>query len=210
MVTIHNLLNYFLLLGLTAQTVNSKTFCKRNGPGCTSLTFPVRGVKYSKVCGKVNGYQYHQMNGFGPYYHNLHSIDEGYMDGLSLTHGQHPRSHIWTFVNAWDETRTDQYACPCARPNATFTGRIPPFIGTDYFCATGSRSAATAQWYTDDPLWDGEGCGTNNACCQFNSPPWFCKDLPESTTDDIELRVCHNEADTVENVGVEVVNIFIQ
>ena len=162
------------------------------------------------MCGKITGYQFHQPNGFGPSYHHTIIIDESYVDGLSLTHGQSPRSHLWTFANALDETRTDESACPCARPDHIFQGRIPPFIGTDYFCATGSRSAATAQWYTDDPLWDGEGCGINNACCQFNSPPWFCKDLPESTTDDIELRVCHNAYDTEENIAVEVINIFVQ
>ena len=34
--------------------------------------------------------------------------------------------------------------------------------------------------YTADPLWDGEGCDETNTCCDFNSPPWFCKDLPHS------------------------------
>ena len=196
--------------GLTAQTHNSKSFCLRIGPGCSSVIFPVNGVRYSKVCGRINGYQYHQPNGFGPFFHHDHSIDEGYIDGLSLTHGKSPLSHIWTFVNAMDETRSDQYVCPCTKTDATYTGVIPPFVGTDYFCATGSRYTPTNQWYMADPLWDGEGCGENNSCCQFNSPPWFCKDLPESTTDDIELRVCHNTADSGENIGVEIVNIFIQ
>ena len=40
------------------------------------------------------------------------------------------------------------------------------------------------------PLWDGEGCGPINACCQLNNPPWFCTPLPQPTTDDIELRLC--------------------
>ena len=44
------------------------------------------------------------------------------------------------------------------------------------------------QWYTSDPLWDGEGCGGNSTCCEFNNLPWFYKDLPQPTTDDIELR----------------------
>ena len=25
--------------------------------------------------------------------------------------------------------------------------------------------------YTADPLWDGEGCGGTNVCCDYNSPP---------------------------------------
>ena len=70
--------------GLTTRTENSKTFCHRSSPGCTSIVFPTHGVRYGKVCGEINGYQYFSPNGFGPYYHYRHSIDEGYVDGLSL------------------------------------------------------------------------------------------------------------------------------
>ena len=196
--------------GLTDRTEKGKSFCNRIENGCSSVPFPVHGVRYSKVCGKIIGYQYHQPNAFGPYVNFNLTIDEGYLDGLSLTRGQSPRSHIWSFANAIDETRSDRSVCPCTNTGSHYTGIVPPFIGTDYFCATGSRDAATDQWYTDDPLWDGEGCGKNNACCRFNSPPWFCKDLPESTTDDIELRVCHNHQEPEENFGVEIVDIFIQ
>ena len=62
--------------GLIRETANSKTFCRKSGLGCSSIVIPVNGVRYSKVCGKVIGYQYYQMNGFGPYYGNSHTIDE--------------------------------------------------------------------------------------------------------------------------------------
>ena len=45
-------------------------------------------------------------------------------------------------------------------------------------------------FYECDSLWDGAGCGPLNTCCTFNNPPWFYKELPEPTTDDIEMRVC--------------------
>ena len=41
--------------GLTIQTIDSKRFCSRIGPRCTSVIFPVNGVRYNKVCGKVIG-----------------------------------------------------------------------------------------------------------------------------------------------------------
>jgi len=41
--------------------------------------------------------------------------------------------------------------------------------------------------------WVGEGCTPTNAFCQFNSPPWFFTTFTEPTTDDIELRICHDE-----------------
>ena len=86
--------------------------------------------------------------------HNLHllvafAIDiQGYVDGISLTHGSSPRSHIWTFAVAWDETRSDYSVCPCTKTDTTYRGVIPPFLEMDYFCATGSHYVSTAQWYT--------------------------------------------------------------
>ena len=49
----------------------------------------------------------------------------------------------------------------------------------------------------NDPLWDGQGCGAAS-CCELSyppgvTPPWFCKQLPQATTDDIEVRLCGGE-----------------
>ena len=61
--------------------------------------------------------------------------------------------------------------------------------------------------YSDNPLWDGEGYGLTNACCEFNNPPWFCTTLPQLTTDDLELRICHDQHASDENVLVSLVDI---
>ncbi len=75
-------------------------------------------------------------NAFHPYFFNITlSIDDVYVEGVSLTYGHLPRQHIWTFVN---ETQSDSSVCPCTRPNLPYTGVVPPFIGQDYFCETGS------------------------------------------------------------------------
>ena len=114
--------------------------CAANGRGCVHTTFPVHGVRYSKVCGRVNAYQYFSPNAFWPYYTNRAlTIDSAYVDGVSLTHGQYPRQHIWTFAAALDEIRSQSSTCPCSKTTTTYTGAVPPFIGQDYFCDTGSR-----------------------------------------------------------------------
>ena len=155
------------------------------------FTYPTYGVEYSRVCGRVIGYQYNTPNAFAPYFLNRTvTIDDVYVDGVSLTHGQSPRQHIWTFANAHDENRSNEYVCPCTRPDLPYTGVVPPFIGQDYFCETGTQQVASSIFYSDDPLWNGQGCGSNSTCCQL---PWFCKQVPhQSTTDDIELRLCGN------------------
>ena len=67
-------------------------------------------------------------------------------------------------------------------------------MGEDYFCESGHNSNEGIRYifYPDDPLWDGDGCivDPSNTCCSFNNPPYFTKQLPSPTTDDIEARLC--------------------
>ena len=188
-----------------------KRTCGTPGSRCVSTTFPLNGVKYSRVCGKIIGYQYATVDAFLAYYSNRAiKIDNQYVDGVSLTHGQTPRKHIWTFAAANDETRSSQYECPCTKTNTPYTGVVPPFIGQDYFCDSGSRYFRQYQFYHTDPLWDGSGCGPTSSCCGFNNPPWFCKQLPQPTTDEIEMRVCTDETTSNEYLALETVEIYVQ
>ena len=176
-----------------------------------STTFPLNGIKYFRVCGKIIGYQYYSIDVFDPYYlHRSRTIDDQYVDGISLTHGQRPRKHIWTFAVAHDETRSSQWVCPCTKTNTPFTGVVPPFIGQDYFCETRSTYQVQNQFYYTDPFWDGSGCGPTSSCCGFNNPPWFCKQLPQPTTDDIEMRACTDEHTSNEYFALESIEIYIQ
>ena len=171
--------------------------CQRNDTGfaCNPITFPSHGIGYRQVCGRIRAYQYWNTLAFWPYYNvRSYTIEDRYVTGMSLTHGRHPRQHIWTFASARSEYYSNHVACPCTRTDQPYTGVVPPFIGEDYFCDT---AVTTTQRYstpykvcTDDPLWDGQGCGPTSTCCSFNRPPWFCKQLPQPTTDDLELRVC--------------------
>ena len=182
------------------------------GPGCVSTTFPVNGTRYSKVCGQVKGYQDKTPDAFYPYSEGrATTIDSYYVDGVSLTHGRLPRKHIWTFAAAVDEVHSNYWVCPCTRSaDRRYTGSVPPFIGQDYFCETGSRSSYQHMFYSQDPLWDGEGCGSQNTCCSFNNPPWFCKQLPQSTTDDIELRICSDQDVSNEDTPIEMFELYVQ
>lgn len=132
------------------------------------------------------------------------------MDGVSITYGS-PRKHIWTLVAAMDEARdaaTMNKACPCTNTDLQYGGTIPPYVGEDYFCETGSRSTAHNKYYLQDPLWDGKGCGQDSSCCEHNE--WFCKELDEETNSDIELRICTNEATTLENILLEEIEVYVQ
>ena len=194
-------------------TSHSKRSCERiTRPGCTGLTFAVlnQSVKYSKMCGKVIGYQYGSPDAFVRYYYNRGlTLDMNYVDGVSITHG-HPRRHIWTFAAVLDEQYSSASTCPCTKTDTTYLGVVPPFVGSDYFCDTGSRNYYQYTFYPDDPLWDGRGCGPTSSCCSFNSPPWFCKELPQPTTDDIEVRVCTDQTTNDEDITIEAIELYVQ
>ena len=152
--------------------------------GCNSVTFSTNGLSYSQVCGRVIGYQYGHTDAFNGY-----SIDGPYVEGISITHGS-PRQHIWTLAAGYDETGTSNIYCPC-NTGSTASTSVPSYVGDDYFCESGTSSSPASQLYTDDPLWDGEGCGGDEGpCCNAPGIPWFRKVLNSSTTDNIELRVC--------------------
>ena len=63
--------------------------------GCTSTNFSTYGIEYSKVCGRIKSYHRGLLDAFFQHSNNQ-DIDSGYVDGISLTHGQSPRQHIWT------------------------------------------------------------------------------------------------------------------
>ena len=191
-----------------------KRTCEVIDRGCTSIFYPSRNIQYSKVCGRVRAYQYRSTAAFYTYQYGYPSpgttIDSHYVSGMSITHGESPRKHIWTFAAAEDDTRSDVRVCPCTKTDRTYTGRVPPFIGNDYFCDTGRHEAygyiPDYRFFPEDPLWDGEGCGPTSSCCQFNSPPWFCKELPQPTTDDVEVRVCKRIGDT----PFDLIELYVQ
>ena len=82
---------------------------------CVSAMFPVNGVEYSRVCGRIIGYQFGSPNAFreGP---NPRVIDGLYVEGVSLTHGSSPRKHIWTFPAALHENASHlSSTCQCTR-----------------------------------------------------------------------------------------------
>ena len=185
--------------GLEQLTAGGKKLCRKTvETGCSPVTFPTNGVSYSKVCGQVFGYQKDStdaFSGFGVCTTDC-TIDQPYIDGVSITHGS-PRQHIWTLAT----TRHAPY-CPCGtNPSVT----VPSFVGTDYFCDVSSSNTYSSA----DLLWDGQGCLAGAVqCCEKGN--WFCKDLPQPTTDDIEFRVCTDQNRADEDVYIEDIEIYVQ
>ena len=197
------------------KVTSPKSLCRKTvNSGCSSVKFSTHAVPFSKVCGRVIGIQYYSPDAFNPYYTNQgRTIDGLYVDGVSITHSSSPRQHIWTFAAALDEIPGHNlYACPCTNSisHVAFTGLIPEFIGNDFFCETGSRTSYANRYYVEDPLWDGKGCGRYSTCCEGERKPWFHKDLLQNVTSDIEVRVCADEARSVDDILIEILSLYVQ
>ena len=193
----------------------SKRTCGRASDGsntCDSVTFPVSGGEYSRVCGRIKAYQWATTNAFWSYHNGrLTTIDGAYVDGISLTHSS-LRQHIWTFAAGWSEGNpTLNSVCPC---DASHTISVPPFVGNDYFCESGVNEpwdwGRHLTLHSNDTLWDGENCLSSSTCCSLHNPPYFVKQLPTPTTDDIEARICLDSPSHNENVAVELVELYVQ
>ena len=192
--------------GFTEHTSFRVHTCRRDdtSAGCSSLRFTTHELSYSKVCGRITALADGAPEGFMRT--NSTGINGTYVDGVSLTHGA-PRQHIWTFAATSNEANR-MLSCSCNNSN---TAGIPPpeYVGNDYFCDTRFRESASD---ADLVLWQGTDCTSSNACCSFNNPPWFYKQLPQPTTDDIEMRVCRDEdRGTInEDIYIQIAEVYIQ
>ena len=186
---------------------------RRSSTGsCEGVNYTTGSEQYDQVCGRIIGYQLGHPESF--YYSPGQSINTYYVDGISVTHG-YPRQHIWTFACGVDEGTVYSGNCPCVA--GSLIGRsiqnyIPSFVGQNYFCETGRTSGYhTGVLYSDgDPLWDGQGCGPTSSCCTFNSPPWFTVQLSNTTTDDIEVRICDNESVQYDDTPIQLMELYVK
>ena len=209
---------------LTQRTFSGLTLCGRmdgdfnvttpGGGGCQSTVFSTLGLNYSHVCGQLRGYQLGTPDTFYPYTTNsLLNIDGVYVDGVSITYGSAPRKHIWTYATGANLVFIPDIRlnCPCN----TGSGFVSPlFVGSDYYCETGDNDNTCCDLsviYSNDPLWDGQQCpGVEAPCCTHPNMPWFNKTLSETTTEDIELRVCADQHVTDEDNVFEVIELLVR
>ena len=177
-----------------------------NSSSCASITFPSRDIKYSQLCGKVIGYQDGSTDGAAAY-HFSKDINSAYIDGISLTHGN-PRKHIWSLVSGHSDVSLSY--CPCGSNNPK---SVPSFVGSHYYCEAGCHQSypSANALYTSDPLWDGKGCrNSETSCCKRALIPWFYRSFGYSTTDNIEMRLCCDEATDNEDVPIKEYEIYIK
>ena len=193
--------------GLTEQTFSGLTLCGRSTTGCQGTWVSTLGLNYSRVCGQLRGYQWGTPDAF-----TAQGIDSSYVDGASITYGRSSRKHIWTYANGF-RLADSIAACPC-NTGLTNIYIAPPFVSGDYYCETGDNRASGSfmfRLFPDDTLWDGQQCAGAEASCCTPHPnlPWFTKTLDETTTEDIEVRVCGDQGTSDEDTPLQVIELFV-
>ena len=192
---------------LTEVTKDGRKVCSRPLPGCSFVLFTIpNGVHYKEVCGFVAGYQDKTTDGF---HGKEMSIDAAYLDGISITRGS-PRKHIWSLAVGYSESSTpgSSGACPC---NIGGLDRVPDFVGNDYYCESGNPSDRAVYNFFPDILWNGRNCPSKETpCCISHEMPYFHVNLGESSTNNIELRLCHDQPSSDEDVPIEAYEIFVR
>ena len=170
-----------------------------------SPTYYYPNRQFNRVCGRVIGYQIASPDGFK---NADRHINEIYIDGVSICSYRNnlQRTHIWSYFGCYNERDN------CHSINMS----VNSFVGSNYYCEsafitgisalTTGQSWSDNQFYASDPLWDGYQCEV--ACC--TGAPWFSVQLPASTSDSIEVRICGDESTANENTPINLLEIYVQ
>eukprot|EP00731_Ephydatia_muelleri_P013441 Em0007g751a len=188
--------------------------CQRKNAGsCDVAYYSVKGKRYTQICGRIVANAYGQTEAFNSYLTGVTSINSYYLDGMDITRGN-PRQHVWSFASSTTRMNTLNYLCPCSNKNLNInSSSVPPFVGSNYFCDCGAppyQSDAPGVHYYNHIMWSGTDCPPYSTCCSFSTPPWFWRVLPNSTTDDIEVRQCANNVLMDENIDAIIVEVYIK
>ena len=212
------------------DTFDGIRMCGRSttGSDCDTVTFSGIGESYTEVCGRARGYQRGSPQAFGGFVVTTGSqtLMDPFVDGLVLVRDSPADpEHIWTFAaGARQEADNPEPAghCPCLVGEVNFetaTGvPLPDFVNGHFFCESAFPDSGGAPFtfppvadvQVNDPLWDGLGCDEDSDCCNFGSPPYFTRVLDGAEDSDIEARLCFDVANTVADIGIEQIEIYVR
>ena len=186
---------------LTLQTFESQRLCgKKFGFRPNHITVPVNGQSYQQLRGRVIAYQVGTTDAFHKFSDSsCISIDDVYVDGISITRGQTPRLHVWT--HALGQRGGGKSSCPSSG------GQIPPqFIGENYFCSAGNPASSGARKCVvyPTPLW------SNILGNLEDNDLYFGVSFRDPTTEDLEIRVITDETRGNEDIYIQSIDLYVR
>ena len=183
--------------GLEARTDPNSCRRKPAEEGCTSVFYSTQGISYSCILGRINARQSGHPDAFNNFQEatgvrNSSTIDNNYVDGVILTYGSNPRKHIWTLgAGLYFFDPVDCNRCNDQKPTH--------IVGSHYFCEL-NMPCNNGTTVCNDPLWDGNQCVGDGT---------FYRQLPQPTTEDIEMRVCRDQDRSDEDILITFVELYV-
>ena len=175
--------------------------------GCTVATFSTNGVEYGKVCGQIIGAAtgnpdaFRELGAPGP---TVAANGVRLIDGVTITYSSEIQ-HIWT-LSAARFTNEDLVVCPCKTNTNSIIMDAVAFADNNYFCDTTFGNSKL--------LWNGDCTPITipslEACCEFNTPPFFTAPLPTRTTANVDAHLCRDQARSDEDIRVQIIQLYVQ
>ena len=205
---------------ITTPTTEALEVCRAssNEAGCYQVLYSTHQLNYSRVCGMAKGYQKGTPDAFSAdrLFRLRTTIDQAYVDGLSIITNSSTPKHIWSFAAGLSNNRR---SCPCSVilsdcDNITDVVGRPPqeFVKNNYYCDSGHhlRTIEPNTYFLADPLWDGEGCSGTNHCCNEPGMPWFLRKFPTTLSVDIAARICRDQSFADEETLIDQLQLYVQ
>ena len=181
------------------QAANNSCRIFGSNPICSPVFFPSGGIPYSQVCGRIYGRYSGSPDAFDTFTDvrpDFPTINDNYVDGVSLSYGMNPRNHVWTLA-ATIPQNTRQDRC------ASCDYLVPDFVGSDYSC----QIVPVCSSLSDDStcrlveVWnDDNQCNGNNI---------FYRNLTQTTTENLEMRLCRDQVRSDEDISISFIEIFV-
>ncbi len=169
--------------GLMANTSGAIKTCvvTKDNAGCTPIVYSTSKISYTKITGRIRGYQNGTLDGFlGP--QESLNINGNYVDGISITSNN---EHVWTFAAGCN--------CISMKPKA---------VGSNYTCDEPSPSCSAGEFCTTH-LWESQKCGNP-------SSPWFLRTLDHPTAANISVKVCRDQDRQDEDLAISTLELYVQ
>ena len=203
---------------ITTPTTEQLEACRpsHNDEGCYQVLYTTHQLNYSRVCGMAKGYQKGAPDAFSAFRLSQRrtTIDQAYVDGLSIIINSNTPKHIWSFGVGLSNNRS---SCPCSvilsDDGTDVAGPEPQkFVKNNYYCDSGHHLLTIEQdtYFLADPLWDGEGCSGTNHCCNEPGMPWFLRQFPTAVSGDIAARICRDQNFHDEEILIEQLQLYVQ
>lgn len=186
------------------QPLDAPKVCHRNlgGAGVRLASFAPPIASYTEIAGYVGAYQKGSMDTFVGA-----DVDGIYVDGVSITAAAFDTTiHVWTYSVSWsDDDNTENSLCPCLGGVGS-----PAFVDANFTCESGNTTGppSSAIWYVDDPLWDGDGTGTD--CDTSGNPSFFQRSFVDTLSSPLEVRLQADQSTENEDVGVYRMELYVR